>query len=100
MCNKTTVLFFKSQDFWPPYRDSLSAPIQPIGSRLGLGLDVAKNSRRPRFHPLEGLETALADVTNLTLILDLAPILIPCFKLSYFVFGLSLDRGFFRTVVV
>ena len=29
-----------------PYRDSLLAPIQPIGSRLGLGLGVAKYCRR------------------------------------------------------
>jgi hypothetical protein len=34
---------------------------------------------------------ALADVTNLPLILDFAPILTPWFNLSYFIFGLSLD---------
>jgi hypothetical protein len=75
---KLQSLVLKSQDFWPPYRDSLSAPIQPIGSRLGLGLGVAKI--RP-FHPLEGARNglrshhALADVTNLPLILEFAPIL-------------------------
>jgi hypothetical protein len=34
---------------------------------------------------------ALADPTNLPLILDFAPILTPWFELCYFVFGLSLD---------
>ncbi len=33
--------------------------------------------------------TALADVTNLPLILDFAPILTPWFKLSYFIFWLN-----------
>jgi len=45
MCNKTTVLFLKAGIFGLRTGDSLLAPIQPIGSRLGLGLGVAKISR-------------------------------------------------------
>jgi hypothetical protein len=94
ICNKTTVLFSKARIlFWPPYRDLLSAPIQPIGSRLGLGLGVAKISRWPPLHPREGgfemgsvVTMAPADVTNLPLILHSAPILTPWSKLSYLIF--------------
>jgi hypothetical protein len=94
MCNKTTVLFSKARIlFWPPYRDLLSAPIQPIGSRLGLGLGVAKISRWPPLHPREGgfemgsvVTMAPADVTNLPLILHSAPILTPWSQLSYLIF--------------